>query len=194
MLNVPGEAKYQGRGVSYCALCDGTFFKDKQVMVVGGGNSAAASARYLANIAAHVKLVHRRDMLRAEKAYEDTLKEMNVEFLFNTRVLEIKGDGVVQQVVIENCQTRETKDINVDGVFVQVGEIPNSEIARIIGMELDEYGYIIVDTDQTTNIQGIFAAGDVTDRPVKQIGTAIGEGIIASTEAFCYIKRPYYRT
>ena len=192
LLNVPGEEEFQGKGVSYCALCDGAFFKDKQVMVVGGGNSAATSARYLANIAANVKLVHRRDTLRAEKAYAKVLKNMRVEFLWNSEVLEIKGNGVVQQAVLKNNRTGKVTEVNIDGVFIQVGEVPNTQVAKSAGVKLDERGYIIVDAKQETNIPGIFAAGDVTDRSVKQVGTAVGEGIIAATEAFGYAKRPYY--
>ncbi len=192
LLNAPGEEEFQGKGVSYCALCDGAFFKDKQVMVVGGGNSAATSARYLANIATNVKLVHRRDTLRAEKAYAKVLENMKVEFLWNSEVLEIKGNGVVQQAILKNNKTGKVTEINVDGVFVQVGEVPNTQVAKSVGVKLDEKRYIIVDVNQETNIQGIFAAGDVTNRPVKQVGTAVGEGIIAATEAFGYAKRPYY--
>lgn len=192
LLNVPGEEEFQGRGVSYCALCDGAFFKGKQVMVVGGGNSAATSARYLANIAANVKLVHRRDKLRAEKAYTEVLENMKVEFLWNSEVLEIKGNGVVQNVILKNNKTGKVIEVNVDGIFIQVGEVPNTQIAKSAGIKLDEKGYIIVDINQESNIQGIFAAGDVINRPVKQIGTAVGEGIIAATEAFGYVKKPYY--
>ena len=192
LLNVPGESKYQGRGVSYCALCDGTFFKGKKVIVVGGGNSAAASARYLANLAANVKLVHRRNQLRAEKASLEALKRLKVEFLWDSEVSEIKGNGVVQGITLRNNKTMEALEVDVDGVFVQIGEVPNTQLAKAAGVELDEKGYIVVDVRQRTNIPGVFAAGDVTNRSVKQIGTAVGEAIVAATEAFGYAKRPYY--
>lgn len=192
LLNVPGESKYQGRGVSYCALCDGAFFKGKKVIVVGGGNSAAASARYLANLAANVKLVHRRNQLRAEKASLEALKRLKVEFLWDSEVLEIKGNGVVQGVTLRNNKTMEALEVDVDGIFVQIGEVPNTQLAKATGVELDEKGYIVVDVRQRTNIPGVFAAGDVTNRSVKQIGTAVGEAIVAATEAFGYAKRPYY--
>lgn len=192
LLNVPGESKYQGRGVSFCALCDGAFFKGKKVIVVGGGNSAAASARYLANIAANVKLVHRRNQLRAEKASMEALKRLKVEFLWDSEVSEIKGNGVVQGVTLKNNKTMEVREVSVDGVFVQIGEVPNTQLAKDAGVELDEKGYVIVDVRQRTNIPGVFAAGDVTNRSVKQIGTAVGEAIIAATEAFGYAKRPYF--
>lgn len=192
LLDVSGESKYQGRGVSYCALCDGAFFKGKKVIVVGGGNSAAASARYLANIAANVKLVHRRNQLRAEKAFLEALKRLKVEFLWDSEISEIKGNGVVQRVTLRNNKTKEVQEVDVDGVFVQIGEMPNTQLAKATGVELDEKGYIIVDVRQRTNIPGVLAAGDVTNRSVKQIGTAVGEAIVAATEAFGYAKRPYF--
>lgn len=187
-----GENEFKGRGVSYCAVCDGAFFKGKRVLVVGGGNSAAVSALYLSNIASNVKLAHRRDQLRAEEALVNDLKKRNVEFLWNTEIKEIKGDVKLKGVVIFNNKTDETREIEVDGVFVQVGEVPNSQIAKQAGVEVDKEGYIIVDARQRTNIAGVYAAGDVTNGPVKQVGTAVGQAIVAATEAFGYIKRPYY--
>jgi len=192
LLNVPGEEKFQGKGVSYCVLCDGAFFKGKKVIVVGGGNSAAMSACYLSSIATEVKLLHRRDQLRAEAAYLNDLKKENVEFLWNSEVKEIRGEGVVNSVVLQNNKTREITELNVDGVFVQIGETPNTQFVTEAGVEVDKKGYIIVDVYQKTNILGVFAAGDVTNGPVKQIGTAVGQAIVAATEAFGYVKRPYY--
>jgi len=191
-LGVPGENEFKGRGVSYCAVCDGAFFKGKRVLVVGGGNSAAVSALYLSNIASNVKLVHRRDQLRAEEALFRNLQERKVEFIWNTVVKEIRGDVKVKSVVLHNNKTGETREIEVDGVFVQVGEVPNNQIAVKAGVKVDERGYIIVDERQRTNIPGVYAAGDVTNGPVKQVGTAVGQAIVAATEAFGYIKRPYY--
>ncbi|MCK4477015.1 thioredoxin-disulfide reductase [Candidatus Bathyarchaeota archaeon] len=191
-LDVPGEEKFQGRGVSYCALCDGAFFKDKKVVVVGGGNSAATSALYLSNIAAKVKLVHRRNRLRAELTVVENLKRQNVEFLWNSVVKEVKGNNVVENVILQNNKTGEESEVEVDGVFVQIGEVPNTQLVREAGIEVDKGGYIIVDVHQRTNVSGVFAAGDVTNGSVKQIGTAVGQAIVAATEAFGYIKRPYY--
>ena len=191
-LGVSGENEFRGRGVSYCAVCDGAFFKEKRVLVVGGGNSAATSALYLSNVASSVKLVHRRDQLRAEEALFRSLQERNVEFLWNTVAKEIKGDVKVRSVVVYNNKTGKTKEIEVDGVFVQVGEVPNSQIAIQAGVKVDEGGYIIVDERQRTNIAGVYAAGDVTNGSVKQVGTAVGQAIVAATESFGYIKRPYY--
>jgi len=191
-LGVPGETEFRGRGVSYCTLCDGAFFKGGNVLVVGGGNSAVVSARYLANIASHVRLAHRRDQLRAEEMLVKDLIAQGVEIMWNTELKEVKGDTKVRGVILVNNKTGETMEIAVDGVFVQVGEAPNSQIAKEAGIKVDKAGYIVVDNRQRTNIAGVYAAGDVTIGPVKQIGTAVGEAIIAANEAFGYIKRPYY--
>ncbi len=139
-----------------------------------------------------MKLSHRRAQLRAEGALVKDLQAQKVEVLWNTELKEITGDVKVRSVVLTNNKTGETKEINVDGVFVQVGEVPNSQVAKEAGIEVDRAGYIIVDNRQRTNIAGVYAAGDVTIGSVKQIGTAVGEAIIAASEAFGYIKRPYY--
>ena len=191
-LDVPGEEELRGRGVSYCAVCDGAFFRGKRVLVVGGGNSAAVSALYLSNLASEVWLVHRRDRLRAEEALVRNIRSRGVKILWNTVVKEIKGKRRVESVVLLDNKTGKLSELEVDGVFIQVGEKPNSEIARKAGVNVDEEGYIIVDNRQRTNIPGVYAAGDVTTCPVKQIGTAVGQAIIAATEAFGYIRRPYY--
>ncbi|MGB9135100.1 MAG: thioredoxin-disulfide reductase [Candidatus Bathyarchaeia archaeon] len=192
LLNVPGEKDFQGRGVSYCALCDGAFFKGKKVIVVGGGNSAAMSARYLSNIAASVKLVHRREATRAEAASLGVLEKQKVGFLLNSEVKEIKGDSVVRSAVLQNNRTGEVEELEVDGVFVQVGEMPNTETAKRAGVAVDKDGFIVVDRHQRTSIPGVFAAGDATNGPVKQVGTAVGQAIVAATEAFMYVEKPYY--
>ncbi len=191
-LGVPGETEFRGRGVSYCTLCDGAFFKNRNVLVVGGGNVAAVSARYLANIASGVRLAHRRDQLRAEEMLVKDLIAQGVEIMWNTELKEVKGDAKVRGVVLVNNKTGKTIKIDVDGVFIQIGEAPNSQVSREAGVNVDEAGFIIVDDRQRTNIVGVYAAGDVTICPVKQIGLAVGEAIIAASEAFGYIKRPYY--
>jgi thioredoxin reductase (NADPH) len=191
-LGAPGENEFRGRGVSYCAVCDGAFFKGRKVLVVGGGNSAAVSAIYLANLASDVKLAHRKSQLRAEGALVKDLQTQKIEILWNMELKEIKGDVKVRSAILTNNKTGETKEINVDGVFVQVGEVPNSQFAKEAGIEVDERNYIVTDARQKTNIHGVYAAGDVTNGPVKQIGTAVGQAILAATEAFGYIKRPYY--
>jgi len=191
-LGVPGEKEYSGKGVSYCALCDGAFFKGKKVIIVGGGNNAATSALILAHLTPKVKIIHRKEDLRAEEILMEDLQKSKVEFIWNTEVKEIKGDKTVKSITVVNNKTGERTEIEVDGVFIQVGEIPNSDFAKNAGVNVDDYGYIIVDSQQRTNIPGVYAAGDVTTNPVKQIGTAVGQGIVAATDAFGYIRRPYY--
>jgi len=192
VLGVPGERELRGRGVSYCAVCDGAFFKGRRVVVVGGGNSAAVSAIYLSNLASEVKLIHRRDQLRAEQALVEGLRRRGVGLLLNREVSRIEGEGKVESITLLDNKTGEKSKLEVDGVFIQIGEIPNSQVAKEAGVEVDKDGYIIVDSRQRTSILGVYAAGDVTLFPVKQIGTAIGQGIMAATEAFCYLRRPYY--
>jgi thioredoxin reductase (NADPH) len=192
-LGVPGEKEFRGRGVSYCGICDGPLFKGKRVLVVGGGNSAVITALYVADLASEVKIAHRRETFRAEEALVKALKgKSNVEILWNTEVKEIKGEKLVNKVALFNNKTGGTKELPVDGVFVQVGEAPNSQIAKEAGVEVDDHGYILVDIRQRTNIIGVYAAGDVTNHPVKQVGTAVGQGITAALEAYGYIRQPYY--
>jgi thioredoxin reductase (NADPH) len=192
-LGVPGEREFRGRGVSYCGICDGPLFKGKRVLVVGGGNSAVITALYLADIASEVKIAHRREEFRAEEALVTALKaKKNIEILWNTEINEIRGERLVNEVIVFNNKTKETKELLVDGVFVQVGEEPNSQLAKEAGVAVDEDGYILVDIHQRTNIMGVYAAGDVTNHPVKQVGTAVGQGITAALEAYGYIRRPYY--
>ena len=191
-LGVPGEKEFEGKGVSYCALCDGAFFKGLNVLVVGGGNTAAMSAIYLADLASKVYLAHRRKQLRAEEIYIKELNKKGVEVLWNTEVREIRGNSKVEKVILYNNETGKEKELVIDGVFIFVGEEPNSDFAKKSGIKVDEEGYIIVDALQRTNIEGVYAAGDVTIYPIKQIGTAIGQAIVAATEAYKYVKKPYY--
>ena len=193
-IGVKGEKEFRGRGVSYCGVCDGPFFRNKRVLVVGGGNSALTTALYLSGIATEVIVVHRRGVFRAEDALvKDVTSKKNIKALLSTEMREIKGEKVVNRVVLFSGKTGETKELAVDGVFVQVGEAPNSQLAREAGVEVDEDGYIKIDMFQRTSIAGVYAAGDVTDLPVKQVGTAVGQGITAALEAYSYIRRPYYR-
>jgi thioredoxin reductase (NADPH) len=192
-LGVPGENEFRGKGVSYCGICDGPFFRGKSVLVVGGGNSAAMTTLYLAGIAAETKIVHRREAFRCEEALTQGLKNTkNVEILWNTEIKEIRGDKVVKEVVLLDKKTGETRELPVNGVFIQVGEDPNSKIVKDAGVTLDQDGYIITDALQHTNLEGVFAAGDVTNHPIKQVGTAVGQGITAALEAYGFIRRPYY--
>jgi len=193
-IGVKGEKEFRGRGVSYCGVCDGPLFKGKRVLVIGGGNSAATTALYLSGIAAEVTVTHRRGTFRAEEALvKDMASKKNVRFFLNTEVREIKGEKLVTKVVLYDNKAEATREIAVDAVFVQIGEAPNSHIARGAGIEVDDEGYIKSDIFQRTNIPGVYAAGDVTNHPVKQVGTAVGQGITAALEAYSYIRRPYYR-
>jgi thioredoxin reductase (NADPH) len=192
-LGVPGEKEFRGRGVSYCGICDGPFFRGKRVLVVGGGNSAAMTTLYLAGIASEIKIVHRRAAFRCEEALTQSLKNTkNVEILWNTEIKEIQGDRIVQKVILLDKKTGETEELPVNGIFVQVGEDPNSQIAKEAGIALDADDYIVVDAQQRTNLAGVYAAGDVTNRPIKQVGTAVGQGIAAALDAYGFIRRPYY--
>jgi thioredoxin reductase (NADPH) len=193
-LNVAGEETFRGKGVSYCAVCDGPLFRSRRLLVVGGGNSAAMSALYLSNLASDVKLIHRRGVLRAEDALIQDLKKQGVKVMLNTEIDEIKGEHIVTGVVLFNNETEKTAELLVDGIFIHVGEAPNSQIAKEAGVTIDNEGFIIVDAKQGTNIEGVYAAGDVTNCVVKQIGTAVGQAIIAAIEVFGFLKRPYYHT
>jgi thioredoxin reductase (NADPH) len=193
-INVKGEKEFHGKGVSYCGVCDGPFFKGKRVLVVGGGNSAVTTTLYLSGLAAEVSVVHRRDAFRAEEALvKDMLSKNNVKVFLKTQVVEIKGEKIVNTVVLNDLETSETKELAVDGVFVQIGESPNSQFAKAAGIETEEGGNIKIDINQRTNVAGVYGAGDVTNHPVMQIGTAVGQGITAALDAYSYLKRPYYR-
>jgi thioredoxin reductase (NADPH) len=193
-VGVKGEKEFRGRGVSYCGVCDGPFFKGKKVLVVGGGNSACITTLYLSGLAGQVTVIHRRDAFRAEESLvTDIAAKGNVTTLWNTEIQEIKGDKQVKTVTIIDNITQQTRELAVDAVFVQVGEAPNSQIAKTSGVETDEHGYIKIDIHQQTNLPGVFAAGDVTNHPIKQVGTAVGQGITSALEAYSYIRRPYYK-
>jgi len=193
-LGVPGENEFRGRGVSYCGLCDGPFFKNKRVIVVGGGNTALITALYLAHLGSDVKVVHRRDVFRAEDALVQDLKRMkNIEVLWNSEIKEIRGDKSVKRAVLLNRLSGEASEILIDGVFVQIGEDPNSQQAKEAGVEVDQDGFIVIDALEHTNIEGVYAAGDVANHPVKQLGVAVGQGITAAVEAYAFVRRPYHR-
>ncbi len=193
-VGVKGEKEFRGKGVSYCGVCDGPFFKEKSVLVVGGGNSACITTLYLSGLASQVTVIHRRQAFRAEESLiSDISAKNNVKILWNTEIQEIKGDKQVKSVSLIDNVTKMTSEVLVDAVFVQVGEAPNSQLAKAAGVETDEHEYIKVDMIQQTNLPGVFAAGDVTNQPIKQVGTAVGQGITAALEAYSFIKRPYYR-
>ncbi|NHJ32829.1 MAG: thioredoxin-disulfide reductase [Asgard group archaeon] len=186
-LDVPGEEEYTGKGVSWCATCDANFFRNRKVIVVGGGNSAAIETLHLANIVGEVSIVHRRDQLRAEDAYIKKIEEAEVGFLWNSVVKEILGDGrKVTGVKLQNVKTEKEQEIELNGVFISIGYDPNNELAKEIGLELDENGYIIVDHKMQTNIEGIYAAGDITGGQ-KQLTVSTGQATTASMNAFLYM-------
>ena len=190
-LGLDSEKKFQGYGVSACATCDGFFFKEKKVAVIGGGNSAVEEALYLTNFASKVYLVHRRDELRAEKILQDRLfKNEKVECVWDSELKEIVGDEDplnVKSIKIKNTKTNETSSIELDGVFVAIGHDPATQIFRD-QVEMDEDGYIITKPDSTlTNVEGVYAAGDVKDKIYRQAVTAAGMGCMAALEAEKYL-------
>lgn len=178
-LGLPNESSLRGRGVAYCATCDGMMYKGKDVIIVGGGNSAIADALYLDKICRSVTLIHRRDELRASKVYEHQLSESNIHIIWNSRVSEIIADKKVTGARVENIVTKEITDILCDGVFVAIGRIPDTKIFRD-ELQLDKTGYIIADETTKTNIEGVFAVGDVRTKPLRQIVTAASDGAVAS--------------
>ncbi|MDR1107810.1 MAG: thioredoxin-disulfide reductase [Spirochaetaceae bacterium] len=185
-LDIPGEKEWYGRGVSYCATCDGPFFKNKKIFVVGGGAAACDEARFLSRLSDQVVLVHRRDRFRAQRALaERVLRDPHIETRFNTRLLEIRGQGKVTSVVLENTGTGEKYEEAAEGVFIFVGTIPQSVLAS--GAQTDENGYIITNQNMETSVPGLFAAGDVRASPFRQVVVAAGEGAIAAHRAAEYI-------
>ncbi len=185
-LGAKGELNLIGRGVSYCATCDGFFFKDKVVAVVGGGDSAITEAIFLTKMAKKVIIVHRRDKLRAEKInQEHAFANTKISFVWDSVVEEIEGKQVVEKVVIRNVKTNEVSDIRTDGVFIYVGLIPNTDFADV---EKDEGGFIVPYPGQSTSVKGIFVAGDCRITPLRQIATAVGDGAIAAVSAEKYIE------
>lgn len=178
-LGIPNEASLIGRGVHYCAHCDGRFYKDKTVMVVGGGNSAAADALYLSRLASKVYLVHRRDTLRATRIYHEPLMAAeNVEFLWDSKVCDFIAPKRVEGVKVENVKTGEAKEVLVDGVFVSIGRKPASEFLKG-KVDLDENGYVIADESTKTNVPGVFAVGDIRTKILRQVVTAVSDGAVA---------------
>ena len=186
-LNAKGEEEFKGKGVSYCATCDGFFFAGRDVIMVGGGNSALQEALYLKNLGANVTLVHRRNEFRAQKHLQDQIKKANIPAILNSTVEEIKGEMLVESVVLKDTETGETSELPTNGVFISVGYIPHNELAQQLGVDLDESGHIIVDKEQKTNIEYVYAIGDVCVG-LKQWVVACGEGAVAATSAYNDIK------
>lgn len=191
-LGLENENNFIGKGISYCATCDSRFFKDKIVAVLGGANSAATTSLLLSKYAKKVYLIHRRESLRADPTLIEKLKEAkNIEIIFNHVVKELKGDKRLEAVILENVATGEKREIKLDGIFVEFGYVPNSFLAEKIGVEICEDGRIKVNEDMSTNIEGFFAAGDITSgsNRLDQIITAAAEGAIAANSAYKYLSK-----
>lgn len=187
-LNIPGEEKLAGRGVSYCATCDGFFFKGKTVAVIGGGDAALGAAVYLADLAEKVYLVHRRNEYRADPYWQEKVKAAkNIEEVLECNLTQIVGDEKVEKIIID----RDNKVILVDGVFIEIGETPQSAILTALGVECDGEGFVKVDQAGMTNLPGIWAAGDLTtaSNKFRQIVTAASEGAISAVEIYKYLKK-----
>ena len=187
-LGVEGEKEFVGRGVSYCAVCDGAFYKDKVVAVVGGGNAAVEEACYLTKFASKVYLIHRRDELRADKIVQErAFKNEKLEFIYDTIVNKINGENLVKSATIENIKTHEIKDLAIDGIFPYIGFEPNADL--FTGqVKQDKNGFIIVDEAMQTSVKGVYAIGDVRVTPLRQVITAAADGAIAAVYAGRYIE------
>lgn len=193
-IGCKGEKEFMGKGVSYCATCDANFFEDFEVYVVGGGDSAVEEAMYLTKFARKVTIIHRRDELRAAKSIQEkAFKNEKLHFMWDTVVEEVGGDGILSEMTVKNVKTGELTKIVADeddgmfGVFGFIGTLPNSKIYEGTGLEMDERGYIPTDADMHTNIPGVFAAGDIRVKSLRQVVTAAADGAIAATQAEKYI-------
>ncbi len=193
-LGVPGEMELMGKGISYCATCDGDFFTDLEVFAVGGGDTAVEEGMFLTKFARKVTLVHRRDRLRCAKSIEEKAKENpNMEFMYNTVIKELHGDGILEKIVLENTKTGEILQYEADeddgtmGVFVFVGMIPQTKLFED-SIDMDDSGYILTDEYMRTNIDGVFAAGDCRQKMLRQVVTATNDGAIAAVMAEKYIE------
>ncbi|MDN6195208.1 MAG: thioredoxin-disulfide reductase [Atopostipes suicloacalis] len=187
-LGIPGEDKLRGRGVSYCAVCDGAFFRNRPLVVVGGGDSAVEEGAYLTQFASDVTIIHRRDELRAQKILQDRAFENDkVNFIWDTVVEEIQGDNKVESLRLRNVKTDEVTDLSTEGTFIYVGLIPNTEGLEHLGIT-DEEGWILTDEYMQTAIPGIYAIGDVRQTVLRQVATAVGDGSIAGDQVYKYIE------
>lgn len=188
-LGVKGEEEYTGRGVSYCAVCDGAFYRDKEIAVIGGGDSAVEEGMYLTRFAKKVTVIHRRDELRAQKILQDrAFANEKMDFIWNTEVVEINGeDGKVSSLTLKNNKTGEVTNFETAGVFIYIGTVPLSEPFKSLGI-VDEDGYIPTNENMETNVPGVYAAGDIRVKDLRQIVTATGDGSIAAEQALKYLE------
>jgi len=190
-LDIPGEKEFLGRGVSYCATCDGRLFADKIVAVVGGSSAAATTADYLADLAKKVYLVHSENILKADKIWQEKLKKNpKIEIILDNKIRELKGENLLKVAILEKNH-QEKKDLKLDGVFVEMGIVPNLEIINGVGVKKSKNGFIMIKKDGSTTIRGVWAAGDITDgsNNFRQIITACAEGTIAAQSIFSYLKQ-----
>jgi thioredoxin reductase (NADPH) len=182
-LGVPGEKEFAGKGVSYCATCDGAFFRDSQSVVVGGGDSALTEALFLTKFAKELTIIHRRDALRGTKIYQErVLANPKIKFLWNSIVQEIKGDSMVRSIIAKNVKTGEIKEFETEGVFLFVGLVPRTQFLKGV-VQMDEGGYILTNEHCETSAKGIFAVGDCRKKLLRQIATAVGDGATAAFAA-----------
>ena len=178
-LNLPNETKFIGKGISYCATCDGNFFKEKTVAVIGGGNTALEDAIYLSNLAQKVYLIHRRSEFRGEdKNLEELKSKTNVEFILNSNIVSLNGDEYLESITLKDNEEKEA-NLKIDGLFIAIGRVPENEIFNNV-VDLDDNGYIIAHDDVYTKTTGIFVAGDARLKPLRQLTTAVGDGSLAS--------------
>lgn len=182
-LNAKGEEEFKGKGVSYCATCDGFFFTGRDVIMVGGGNSALQEAIYLNNLGANVSIVHRRAEFRAQKYLQNIVEKEGINVILNATVEEIKGEMLVKSVILKDTETNKLTEIPTNGVFISIGYEPHTELAKQLGVKLDPSGHIITDKEQKTNVDYVYAIGDVCVG-LKQWVVACGEGAVAATSAF----------
>lgn len=188
-LGLENEKELRGRGVSYCATCDGMFYKNKTVAVIGGGDTAAADAVYLSKIAKKVYVIHRRDKLRASKAYLSPLESAeNIEFIWNTEVTEIIAEKAVSAITLKSNLSDDTSKLDVDGVFVAIGNIPNNSLLED-KITLNKQGYVVADETTVTNINGVFVIGDLRTKPLRQVVTAASDGAVAAYQVEEYLSR-----
>jgi thioredoxin reductase (NADPH) len=186
-LGVPGEVELTGRGVSYCATCDGFFFRGKDVVVVGGGDSALEEGVFLTRFASRVRIIHRRDQLRAGFALKQRAKRNEkIEFVWDTIVTEITGNGTVESVQVKNVKSDEVSTLRTEGVFVYIGHYPNSQLFSD-KLEMNEHGYLITDGRTRTSVPGVFAAGEIADPVFRQVVTSAGDGCRAAIQAERYL-------
>jgi thioredoxin reductase (NADPH) len=186
-MGIPGETELIGRGISYCATCDGMFFRNLDVAVIGGGDAAIEEGLLLANIAKKVYIVHRRDVLRAQKILQDrAFKNSKIQFLWNKKPIKIAGKDQVENIIIEDTQTGEQSRIEVSGVFIYIGSIPNTAFLREL-TDVDDSGFVITDENLATKTEGLFIAGDVRKKTLRQITTAVGDGALAAVNLEKYI-------